>query len=267
MQSIDRDLESLRRLEPTDSSFARAAELGGEVVAVGPFRAIFSRGSENVWLNQAMPVEPLGSPEEVIAWLRQLQRLFEERHRRPPMEFNEPLWPELPELLEAAGFVEDEREPLMLCAPVDFHTLCNPDVAVRFLYGADTDANLAAYRQIFSRVMEVDLWRSTGDVRVEVERLEGRCHALAVLDGTPVGTGFISSSDGVAEITRVATLPKARRRGVAATLTTFMTQDRFAAGDTLVWLTAQNPPAQALYQKLGFRLVGERRYYRVDPGS
>jgi predicted GNAT family acetyltransferase len=65
----------------------------------------------------------------------------------------------------------------------------------------------------------------------------------------------------------MATLPEARRRGVAATLTTFMAQDRFGAGDTLVWLTAQTPPAKALYQKLGFRLIGERCYYRVDPGG
>jgi hypothetical protein len=60
LRSINRHLEALHRLEPTDSSFVRAAELGGEVVAVGPFRAIFSRGAENVWLNQAMPYEPLG---------------------------------------------------------------------------------------------------------------------------------------------------------------------------------------------------------------
>jgi GNAT superfamily N-acetyltransferase len=265
LRSIDRHLETLRRLEPTDSFFVRAAELGGEVVTMGPFRAIFSRGAENVWLNQAMPYEPLGSREEIIAWLRQLRRLFEERHRRPAVEFNEPLWPELPELLEIAGFVDDEREPLMLCAPVDFHPIRDPDVVVRFLCGADADAELAAYRQIFTRVMEVDLWRSTEDVRAEVERLEARCLALATLHGRPVGTGFISSSDGVAEITRMATLPEARRRGVAATLTTFMAQDRFGAGDTLVWLTAQTPPAKALYQKLGFRLIGERCYFRVDP--
>lgn len=267
MQTTDPHRDSLRRLEPTASSFDQAAGLGGEVVAVGPFRVIFSRSSENIWLNQAMPYEPLGSSEEVVARLQQLRQLFAERRRSPLLEFNEPLWPELPPLLDAAGFVEDGREPLMLCVPDDFRPFLNPAVAVRFLSGRDTDADLAAYRQIFGQVMELDLWRSTEDVRVEVERLGGRCHALAALEGTPAGTGFISSSHAVAEITRVATLPEARRRGVAATLTTFMVQDRLAAGDTLVWLTAQNPEAQALYQKLGFRLVGDRLYYRANPGS
>jgi len=264
VQTTDRHLAALRRLEPTESYCARATELNGEVVAVGPFRAVFSRGSENVWLNEAEPFEPLGSDEEVLASLRRLRKLFEERKRSPAVEFNEPLWPRLPALLEAAWFVVSGREPLMLCTPADFRPFWNPEVSVRFLSGADADADLAAYRQIFSRVMAVDLWRSTEDVRAEAERLGGRCHALAALDGGPAGTGFISSADGIAEITRVATLPEALRRGVAATLTTFMVEDRFAAGDDLVWLTAQNRPAGALYEKLGFVTVGERCYYRMD---
>jgi hypothetical protein len=63
--------------------------------------------------------------------------------------------------------------------------------------------------------MEVDPWRSTEDVRTQVERLDERCLVLATLHAKPVGTGFISSLDGVAEITRVATLTEARRQGVA----------------------------------------------------
>ena len=66
----------------------------------------------------------------------------------------------------------------------------------------------------------------------------------------------------------MATLPEARRRGVAATLTSFMLRDRFGRGDTLAWLTAAGEAAQALYQKLGFRLVGARLYYgREEKGD
>jgi ribosomal protein S18 acetylase RimI-like enzyme len=260
---MNSDLASLRRLEPSESWLAGFVEMGCEVVPVGPFRIIFG-GVHSAWLNQAMPYEPLGARNEGIAWLRRLREVCEERGRPPPLEFNLPLWPELPAMLDAAGFVEENREPLMLCTPSDFHPLHAPDVSVRFLTAPDSDEDLAAYREIFRRVMQVDLWRSTEDVRLEVGRERGRSHALALLDGTPAGTGFISSSVGVAEITRVATLPEARRRGVAATLTSFMMQDRFDAGDTLVWLTAQAPAAQALYQRLGFRSVGDRSSYRMQ---
>jgi predicted GNAT family acetyltransferase len=98
-----------------------------------------------------------------------------------------------------------------------------------------------------------------------VERVGGHGHALATLDGRPVGTGFISSSNRVGEIARVATVPAARRRGVAATLTSFMMRDRFERGDTLIWLSAADAPAQALYEKLGFRAAGDRVYFREWP--
>ncbi|HZU12976.1 MAG TPA: GNAT family N-acetyltransferase [Chloroflexota bacterium] len=260
----DHLIQSLRRLEPTDNFFARiTAGWGSEIVAIGPFRAMFSTSPDNTWLNEAVPLEPLGSPEETVAWLRRLRREFETRGRMPYVEFNEPLWPDLPAALTSAGFVEDQREPIMLCTPGDVRPVAAPGVAVRFLQPGDPDADLAAFRSVFTEVMEVDLWQSTEDVRREVTRLEGRTHALATLDGIPAGTGFISSSDRVAEITRVATLPAMRRRGVAATLTSFMVRDRFAAGDDLVWLTAQDKPAQALYEKLGFQMAGERCYCRV----
>ena len=266
MHPIDGDLDQLRRLEPTDAYLAQATANGAEVVPVGPFRVIFSPHSDSIWLNQAAPVKPLGSAGEVVEALHNLQRLFRQRNRTPAMEFNEPLWPSLPALLEAAGFTEKEREPLMLCTPADFRPFSSPEVSVRFLQATDAESDLVAYQSIFSRVLEDGSWQPMPDrvaqFRSEVEASSGRCHALATLDGAPAGTGYITSFEGACEITRMATLPPARRRGVAATLATFMIRDRFGRDDTLAWLTAMDAVAQALYQKLGFRVVGVRCYYR-----
>ena len=259
----DSDLDQLRRLEPTDAYFAAAAARGVEMVVAGPFRLLADPHAGA--LDEVVPVEPLGGEDVAADAVRELRRLLVEEGRAAELAFNDPLFPGLPPVLEAEGFVEHDREPIMLCTPQAFRPVLAPGIAVRFLRGADPDADLAAYRAIFSSVMGMDLWTSSDDVRSEVARGMDRTHALATVDGEPAGTGYISSFDGVAEITRVSTLPEARRRGVAATLTSFMVGDRFASEDTLVWLTAQNPAAQALYEKLGFRRAGARRYYRVAP--
>lgn len=256
------DLEQLRRLEPNLGEIAKHVE----VIAVGPFRALLSRTSEGVWKNTAVPVEPLGGADEVREGLRELQRLVAERQCTLRLEFNEPLYPALPSLLEWAGLRLEEREPIMICTPSDFRPFFNPEVSVRFLQATDPDSDLAAFQTIFDEGLAHESWQPTpeaiGAVRREIERARGRGHALASLGGVPVGTGFIWSANGVCELTRIVTIPSERRRGVGATLTTFMMKDRFEGGDTLAWLTVADAPAQGLYQKLGFRLVGERLCYQ-----
>ncbi|MBV9278632.1 MAG: GNAT family N-acetyltransferase [Chloroflexi bacterium] len=262
-------LDQLRRLEPTDAFFDTIRALGDEVVPVGPFRAILDPRTDEIWASQAVPVEPLGSAAEAAEHVGALRRLFAARGRTTSVEFNEPLWPELPALLEGAGLVEYEREPLMLCTREGFRPYANPEATVRFLQPHDPDADLSAFQAIFFEVLVEKPWEETPErldrFRAEVERVGGRGHALATLDGRPVGTGFISSSNHVGEIARVGTVPAARRRGVAATLTSFMMRDRFEHGDTLIWLSAADAPAQALYEKLGFRAAGDRVYFRERP--
>ena len=199
--------------------------------------------------------------------LDSLRALFAARGLPLQIEFNEPLFPALPSMLAAAGLTPTEREPLLLLSAGGFHPAVNSRVEVRFLRADDEDG-LHAYAAIFHEVL---LERSGAPpdraldlLRREIEELKERSHAVAVLESSVVGTGFISSSDGVAEITRVATIPAARRRGVAATITSFMIADRFAHGDSLAWLTASGDAAQALYLKLGFRLVGVRLYYEEE---
>jgi ribosomal protein S18 acetylase RimI-like enzyme len=265
MRSIEADRDNLRRLEPTSRWLTSFVAKGGTVMAAGPFRALLAPhlpGSD-----YAAPTEPLGPEEDIVKGLHALRGIFADHGSVLRLEFNEPLFPSLPGLLEREGFEVEEREPLLLCPVSDFRPVFHPDVRARFLDARDDDSRLVAYQTIFSEVLLERPWEATPEAirefRSQLDRAGGRRHALATLAGTPVGTGFISSLDGVCELTRIATVPEARRRGVAATLTSFMLRDRFERGDTLAWLTATGVPAQSLYQKLGFRLVGERLYYRA----
>lgn len=262
------DLDALRRLEPARRWLEELVARGGETVPVGPFLALFH--TDLLGFNHAVPTEPL-RPEEVPGAVAKLRRLFAERGLELQFELNEPLFPNLPALLEREGLTLTEREPLLLLTPGDFRPVANPKVDVRFLGEDAGQADLIAYRSIFNEVLlEKPLPPSAESIaalRREIAQLGGRSHALARLEGRPVGTGFISSADGVCELARVGTTPDARRKGVAATVTSFMISDRFGRGDTLAWLTAMAEPARILYLKLGFRLLGDRLYYRDRPAT
>jgi ribosomal protein S18 acetylase RimI-like enzyme len=80
--------------------------------------------------------------------------------------------------------------------------------------------------------------------------------ALAELDGVPVGTGHTVRSDGEAGpclyVAGVGVLPQARRRGVAARLTSWLLEQGFAGGADFAHLHPDTDSAAAIYARLGF---------------
>lgn len=259
------DASLLRLLEPNDALRAAVSRSGGEVHRAGPFEVYLHPDPHSPGFGYAQPIEPLPGEADTIAGLHQVQQLFAERGLALSIEFNRPLFPGLPALLASRGLLLTEREPLLVLDPADFEPSRSREVEVRFLQPDDPDNRLSAYSRIFTETLldkpYVESDEEIARLRAEAKRLGGRAHALAVLDGSPAGTGFISVLDGVVEVNRVATLPEARRRGVAATLTSFMLEHAFRSGARIVWLTAAGRPAQILYENLGFHVIGERLYY------
>jgi len=80
--------------------------------------------------------------------------------------------------------------------------------------------------------------------------------ALAELDGAPAGTGYSLRSDGRAGpclyVAGVAVAAAARRRGVAARITSWLLDRGFAAGAELAHLHPDSDAAARLYARLGF---------------
>lgn len=238
-----------------------AASGWAEHVAVGPFDAWLG---DQPGANYASPRLPLPSDDAVRRALADLAVLFAARGKPLMLELTEPLFPTLPRLIEAAGVPLANREPILLLPTTDLRPHRAPGVSVRFLRPDEPDAALASFLAVYDETY--DRRSSVDALRDELTRVGPRSLALARLDGRPAGTGNLSRYDNqVVEINRIATAPWARRRGVAATLTTFLVEDAAATGHDLAWLTASGPPAQALYRKLGFRLVGDRLYFETPP--
>jgi ribosomal protein S18 acetylase RimI-like enzyme len=230
----------------------------------GPFRALLDRSNDMIWINYAVPVGALDDLQQASAALAELRRAFARHQRRPRFEFNALPWPALPGLLEGAGFQLQERHPLMVCTPGSLRRFAAPGVAVRWLAGDEPAATLAA-----TMALQSESFGGPAELppAAEVERLRDQlragslCYALATLDGIPAGAGSTAPIDGVAEVGGVATRPELRRRGVAATLTSFLAGQLFADGGRLAWLSAGDAAAQTVYERVGFAVVDTRLNY------
>ncbi len=88
----------------------------------------------------------------------------------------------------------------------------------------------------------------------------------AELDGQVIGSLFLSFIPPEGEVYRVAVLPAARRMGVGDALITAGLAAAREAGVRHMFLDVRegNIPAQNLYKKHGFTVIGHRaRYYRA----
>lgn len=78
---------------------------------------------------------------------------------------------------------------------------------------------------------------------------------VAYLDGAPVSCAMTLASHGVAGVFYVATVERARRRGLGDALTRMAARAGFALGARAVWLGASEMGA-GLYRRIGFSELG-----------
>jgi GNAT superfamily N-acetyltransferase len=114
----------------------------------------------------------------------------------------------------------------------------------------------------FDRILHIDSTVFGLDPLVNTRWLEplfvAECAtiALAELDGEPAGTAYTLRTDGSAGpclyLAGVAVLAAARRRGVGATVSSWLLERGFGAGAELAHLNPDTDAAARLYGRLGF---------------
>ena len=177
--------------------------------------------------------------------------------------------PSLLEAVRAEGSFTVEEVPLMVLTG-DLGT-ADPAVSatVRLLTVADRDAAAAARAVGEVGFAAAGTQRGTegsaerdAALRPAQQRVLDLIEAGTVLvavaeapeDGV-VGTGRAMPVGDVTEIVGVATLPSARRRGIAAALTRILVDAARAAGVRTVFLTASSEPVARIYAGVGFQHV------------
>jgi N-acetylglutamate synthase-like GNAT family acetyltransferase len=100
---------------------------------------------------------------------------------------------------------------------------------------------------------------STGRLRAERARLGAGLAARALAETAEHGVaacGQYQRAGDVVEIVGVATLPAARRRGLASAVTAALAHRALADGAAVVFLSAAAEEVARIYARLGFRRIG-----------
>jgi ribosomal protein S18 acetylase RimI-like enzyme len=236
---------------------------GSEVLDFGPFRALVTQPKSarpEAWVTL---VDAEAAEAETRKALTKLKTLLKRRHAPLEIEYNETAFPQIGGWLKAGGLTLEETNPLMACRPATFKPFSAPEVHLTQLIATATPAELEAFQRI--------RWTDGGDVERDAPSVEslqtalGRAtsvYLLAWIDWEPAGTGVSHSLNGAAEIVGVVTNQKARRRGVAATVTSELVRRHFETGGDFVFLDAANEEAARVYERLGFARFGANLVWR-----
>ncbi len=250
------NLEWLERISEAD---VNATAKTRTVVDTGAFKLLLNPTDDFPGTNWATPLKPNPTDLEIAA----MREAFQAHRRTPRLEFIGECWPDVAGTLERAGFQsEGDPQDIMIVTPGTFRPFSAKGVDVRFLEPSDADALFHAYLETQTRGFgystddptpeQVSRWRD--------QIAAGRRAALTLLEDRAAGVGTTLGTD-LAEVQGVTTLPDARRRGVAASLSSALVADAFKRGGEAVWLSVEGDGARACYAKIGFGKIGSRLNY------
>ena len=259
--------ETLRALEAHP---ARAIAIPGRGWRdLGDAVMLFSAGEKEPFFNRLTAVRWPEDPKAFEARLGQAFDLFEALDRKPYMWIVPGLSrpDDIVERLRTAGFVDQgggydmllvedpgaDEDPLPRGATLERWNVPGP---------GERETVARSLATVIGEAFHVPGSRRQGLANEVARTLEQpRFHAcLLRIDGEPVATGERYSFDGASYLSSIGTRPEWRGRGLATIVTRALARDSVAEGYDLVYLGvyAENAPAIALYEKLGFRILGER---------
>ena len=270
------DMQLLQRIDAYLDAAPRPASSPEDV---GPFTIFVSPGP---WRYYARPrVEFSG--EITAADVVRLRAAQRERGAPESIEWIHELAPTLADAANAAG-LEVVEYPLMSLAPADFVPSAPPDgVTVRLV--ADDDESFDAAHAVASvgftfggtgvgeqGIQERDAAAlATPVVLSEFRRIrasEGWTISAAAFEADGViGVGSHQPIGNATEIVGVATLPKWRRRGIGAAVTSMLVADALVRGIETIMLSAGSEDVARVYARLGFRRVGNAGSAEAPPAT
>ena len=222
----------------------------------GPF-TLFLRKDARGWPYYARP--RLGwqgaVTQDDVRRVRERQR---EAGAPEAFEWVDDTTPGLVPVLREAG-LEVLEHPLMVLR--DVLSVPRPSgILVRTLDPEDPDEVLAQTSAAVGAGFEdTDDLRPSRPVDTLRARLRtGRVRMVGAFDddGAPVGGGSHGPRGAVTELTGIAVLPRARRRGVGAAITAALVDDAARVGATTVFLSAGSPQVAEVYRRVGFQRIG-----------
>ena len=238
-----------------DNARSRALRWQGHV-RVGPFVLRLDENWSSPFVNYAIP-DPAAEP--TAAEIAQLITTFEQHKRRPRLEYLPACAPALEQTLLAAGFLVENRAPVMCAEPSDLRPA--PPISGLTIRRPSEDADLIAAATVQHQAYgepgvvgsgEVDWLRDTAAAG-------GLVLLAAVEDGSAAAAGACSPPlEGISELAGLGVLEQYRRRGIGAAVASRLTADGFELGYRTLWLEPGDEDVQRMYARLGYRVIGEK---------
>jgi ribosomal protein S18 acetylase RimI-like enzyme len=232
------------------------------VVDTGAFKLLLDPINDFAGMNWATPLKPDPSKSEIS----ELCEAFNAHSRTPRLEFIAENWQGLARTLEAAGFcIEGQAQDIMLVTRETFQAFKAEGVRVQFLEPSDPETLFQNYLETQTQGFGYSTDPPTNDQITDWHNQirQGRRAALAFLDSRAAGVGTMLGTK-LAELQGVTTVPDARRRGVAGSVSSALVAGGFEAGAEAVWLSVEDDGARACYAKLGFLVIGTRLNYSLE---
>ncbi|MER5647141.1 ribosomal protein S18-alanine N-acetyltransferase [Streptosporangium sp. NPDC002524] len=129
-----------------------------------------------------------------------------------------------------------------------------------------TAGDLPAVMEVERKTFPADAW-SEGMLRGELDdQPRTRHYVVALVDDVIVGYAGLAAAGDQADVQTIAVLAEWRRAGVGGAMLTELLAEAARRGAVSVFLEvrADNPGAQAVYDRFGFERIGLRRRYYED---
>jgi GNAT superfamily N-acetyltransferase len=199
-------------------------------------------------------ITPSPTPGDVQA----LVAAFARRDRTPRLEYLAATAPAVEAALLAAGFVVENRLPLMTITLDAMRDLPVPQGVELAL--AIEDADLLAAAQV-----QNSAYGEPETTEHDVARLRSTVANSGIIalardkaTGAAIGAGLCTAPhDGTAEIAAIGTLPAYRRRGVAGAIGSRLLREAIATGVTTPFLMTEHEAEARIYARLGFVATAE----------
>lgn len=228
-----------------------ARSMGGEVSEHEGF-VLCNSGLTSTWRNMVVPLRELASVE--AKELADLVTRF----------YDDPSWcvlwsiPDQPHL-PTAGFARyPSSNPAMTLAGSTLASAGRPEGFE--IEEVSDDGGVRLFEQLRQEAYGEVLPDDPAPGQYFDARVLSSSHRLWVgrLHGRPVATGALFEADGVSLVKNIAVTPAARRQGLGKAMSVLVT----AMASTVPVLDA-NDEAPKLYAALGFRVVGDVRFWRL----
>ncbi|MCL4870050.1 MAG: GNAT family N-acetyltransferase [Anaerolineae bacterium] len=251
---------NLNQLAALETSLRAVGRMEREAVEIPHFELFFSSHTLD-HLTFAVPVSP--DPDGWRPHILTLIEQFQQRGKRPRLEFIADLHPHLAPALEQAGLVCETRAPVMILDAAAFPPPPSPSPNYRPL-DPDDEPLLRTYL-----VHQSIAFGGTGEDEEALgwlPNLQNGLRSGAVMaaawqhEGRLLSGAVVQIGGGIGELAGVWTDANWRGRGLAYAVCQQLLGQYAAAGYSLCWLSAAEG-AQRLYEKLGFLYAGTQLNY------